>query len=90
MTRTAICRRASFGRMFIVHDDQPIFALWRSEILAGAKVYGYKVANYYPLMVLANGRQNSALFVEDVHPTSAGYAIMWAVLKPLIPLAYIK
>jgi lysophospholipase L1-like esterase len=66
--------------------NQNELAAWRRAIMEGAAAYGYEVADYYPAMILPNGRQNTSLFSEDrVHPASAGYDVMWSVLKPLIP-----
>jgi lysophospholipase L1-like esterase len=75
----------------VVHDDQPLFAFWRRAIVQGAKTYGYKLANYYPELVLPDGQQNFTLFSSDkVHPNSKGYAIMWGVLRPLLPSSDIQ
>jgi lysophospholipase L1-like esterase len=74
---------------YVAGGLEPLFALWRTRILAGAKTYDYQVANYYPAMLL-DGQQNPALFHSDnTHPTSLGYAVMWNVLEPLIPAEYL-
>jgi lysophospholipase L1-like esterase len=79
----------AFWPYIIVHDDMPIFAYWREQILANASVYGYSVANYTPALELPDGELNPALFASDnTHPNSAGYAIMWAILSPLVPGEY--
>jgi acyl-CoA thioesterase-1 len=50
--------------------------------LAGAS--GYRYADYFHAMLLPDGSQDLTLFVDGEHPNGAGYAKMWAVLKPLI------
>lgn len=66
-------------------EQEALHAQWNSEIRAGAEVYGYTVADYYPAMLLENGAQNPALFLPDgVHPVAAGYAVMWDVLEPVL------
>lgn len=60
----------------------PLHAQWNTEIAKGAKTYGYHLANYYSAMSETDGSQKAGLFCSDgIHPTSAGYAVMWEVLN---------
>jgi lysophospholipase L1-like esterase len=67
--------------------DQATHAAWNAAIRAGARVYGYRIADYYSAMLLPDGQQNPALFYSDgTHPINAGYAVMWDVLEPQLRL----
>lgn len=66
-------------------EQQATHAYWNETIRTSAAAYGYTVADYYPAMILRDGRQNPVMFCADgVHPTSAGYAVMWQVLAPMV------
>jgi alpha-L-fucosidase len=69
----------------VTQIQQQLHAQWNEGIRAGARTYGYTVVEYYDAMVNADGTQNAGLFALDrVHPNGAGYAVMWAVLAPLL------
>ena len=69
----------------VTQIQQQLHAQWNEGIRAGAPAYGYAVAEFYDAMVNADGTQNAGLFADDrVHPDGAGYAVMWAVLAPLL------
>jgi lysophospholipase L1-like esterase len=60
---------------------------WNADLRSMAASYGYRVADYYSAMILSNGDENTALFyVDGIHPISAGYAVMWQVLQPVLPV----
>lgn len=62
-----------------------VHAAWNAEVRAGALTYGYAIAEYESALERPDGSQNMALFAADgVHPNSAGYAVMWTVLAPLL------
>ena len=69
----------------VTQIQQQLHAQWNEGIRAGARTYGYTVAEYYDAMINSDGTQNAALFAIDrVHPNGAGYAVMWGVLAPLL------
>jgi lysophospholipase L1-like esterase len=69
----------------VTQTQQQLHAQWNEGIRTGAPAYGYTVAEFYDAMVNADGTQNAGLFAADrVHPDGAGYAVMWAVLAPLL------
>ena len=57
---------------------------FNQQLLALAQASGYLYADYYDSMLAADGSQNTSLFMDPVHPNSAGYAVMWKVLQPLV------
>lgn len=58
---------------------------WNQSLRDLAHSKGYRLADYYPVLVLPNGAQNPALFNDDhLHPDPAGYAVMWPILQPLL------
>lgn len=57
---------------------------WNIQVHWMAGSYGWKVADYNAPMTV-NGAQNAALFLDGLHPDSAGYDVMGAVLAPLLP-----
>jgi lysophospholipase L1-like esterase len=54
------------------------------QLIALAQQEGYLYADYYDEMLAADGTQNTALFMDEVHPNPAGYAVMWKVIAPLL------
>jgi lysophospholipase L1-like esterase len=50
---------------------------FNAAIVMMANASGYHVADYYDALVLPDGSQNSALFVDGTHPDKAGYNAMW-------------
>jgi lysophospholipase L1-like esterase len=75
----------------VLPTDYPNPNLNLSEILAFnqelrtiAKENGYQYADYYDVMINADGSTDNALFKDKIHPNDAGYARMWAVIAPLI------
>jgi acyl-CoA thioesterase-1 len=57
---------------------------FNQQLMTLAAANGYLYADYYDAMINAAGTQNTALFMDYVHPNAAGYAVMWSVLAPLI------
>jgi lysophospholipase L1-like esterase len=49
-----------------------------------AQENGYLYADYYDVMVNADGTTDDSLFVDHIHPNALGYARMWAVIGPLL------
>jgi lysophospholipase L1-like esterase len=50
-----------------------------------ASAQGYALADYWPAMVNGDGSTNENLFLSDrIHPNADGYAVMWAVLRPVL------
>lgn len=45
---------------------------------------GYLYADYFDVMVNADGTQNQSLFLDGLNPNAAGYAKMWTVIAPLL------
>lgn len=63
----------------------PAIQQWNSQLKTLAAAYGYKVADYYAVMVNPDGTENTSLFIADaIHPDSAGYAVMWSVVNVCI------
>lgn len=54
---------------------------FNADLVMMANAGGYTVVDYYDAMLLANGTQNTSLFVDGTHPDKAGYDAMWSVLK---------
>jgi lysophospholipase L1-like esterase len=57
---------------------------FNQQLMALARASGYLYADYYDAMLAPDGTQNTALFTDAVHPNTAGYAVMWSVLAPLL------
>ena len=57
---------------------------FNQEIIDIAKENGDLYADYYDVMINADGTTNTSLYVDQLHPNSAGYKRMWAVVAPLI------
>lgn len=57
---------------------------FNQQLMSLAKESGYLYADYYDAMLSPGGAQNTALFMDAVHPNTAGYAVMWSVLAPLL------
>lgn len=63
-------------------NSLPIIQNWNAQLRTLAAAYGYTLADYYDVMVNADGSPNLNLFlVDEIHPNSAGYAVMWTVLQ---------
>lgn len=78
---------ANFEVLYAPNADeyQRLRASWNEQIFAGQPEHDYRVVDYAPAMVLANGEQNPELFYTDgIHPVSAGYAVMWRVLSGVL------
>lgn len=74
---------------FAINPQPPTFSTseietFNQQLIALAQADGYLYADYYDAMINADGTQNTALFMDYVHPNAAGYAVMWAVLAPLL------
>jgi lysophospholipase L1-like esterase len=50
---------------------------FNAQIVMMANASGYPVADYYDALILPDGTQNSALFLDGTHPNRAGYHAMW-------------
>ena len=57
---------------------------FNQELVQIAQENGYLYADYYDVMVNADGSTNDSLFKDHIHPNDLGYAKMWAVIAPLI------
>lgn len=59
--------------------------MWNRDLRLLGDAYGFEVANFHDAMVLADGSQNPDFFQSDrLHPNDAGYAVMRAVVDPLL------
>ena len=57
---------------------------WNDEVRLESRIYGYQVADYYPVFFV-DGRKDTALFEYDIiHPSLAGFRRMSAVLGPML------
>lgn len=54
---------------------------FNAELVMMANASGYHVADYYDELILPDGLQNTALFLDGLHPDKAGYDAMWPELK---------
>jgi hypothetical protein len=54
------------------------------ELIQIAQENGYLYADYYDVMVNADGTTDNSLFADRLHPNDLGYARMWTVLSPLL------
>lgn len=57
---------------------------FNQELVQIASANGYLYADYYDVMLNANGTTDDSLFKDHIHPNDLGYARMWAVIAPLI------
>ena len=57
---------------------------FNQDLFKIAQKNGYLYADYYDVMVNADGTTDDALFADHIHPNNLGYTRMWAVLSPLI------
>jgi lysophospholipase L1-like esterase len=57
---------------------------FNQELVQIARENGYLYADYYDVMLNANGTTDDSLFKDHIHPNDSGYARMWAVIAPLI------
>lgn len=66
--------------------DRPdsLIRLYNQRLKAAAPVHGYSVVDYYPAMETAEGGFRAELFLDGLHPSAAGYAVMWSVLRPVL------
>jgi lysophospholipase L1-like esterase len=62
----------------------PEIEAFNQDLLQLAQESGYLYADYYDVMLNADGTTDDSLFMDHIHPNSAGYARMWTVLAPLI------
>lgn len=52
---------------------------FNDALRAGASVYGYTLVDYFPAF-LKDGKEDTSLYVDGVHPNEAGYALMVPLL----------
>lgn len=57
---------------------------FNAQLIALCKANGYLYADFFTAMLLPDGTENFALYLDGVHPTQAGYAAMWPVVLALI------
>jgi lysophospholipase L1-like esterase len=57
---------------------------FNQDLIQIAQENGYLYADYYDVMVNADGTTDDSLFADHIHPNDLGYARMWAVLGPLL------
>jgi lysophospholipase L1-like esterase len=62
----------------------PEIEAFNQDLIQLAQENGYLYADYYDVMLNPDGRADDSLFVDHLHPNSAGYARMWAVIAPLV------
>ncbi len=62
----------------------PEIIAFNQELIGIAKGHGYLYADYYDVMVNADNTTDDSLFKDHIHPNSAGYMRMWAVIAPLL------
>jgi lysophospholipase L1-like esterase len=62
----------------------PEIEAFNVQLLQIAKGNGYLYADYYYVMLTADGLTDDTLFADGLHPNAAGYAKMWAVIAPLL------
>ena len=62
-----------------------MIAAFNTQLRALAATHGYKLADYHAALTMSDGvTQNSALFIDGLHPNDQGNAAMWAVADQLI------
>jgi lysophospholipase L1-like esterase len=62
-----------------------MIAAFNTQLRALAATHGYKLADYHAALTMSDGvTQNSALFIDGLHPNDQGNAAIWAVADPLI------
>lgn len=59
-------------------------AAFNESLVNLAHAYSYSLADYHAVLILPDGSQNGALFVDGVHPDDAGYAVMTKIIAPLL------
>ena len=57
---------------------------FNQQLIELAQANGYLYADYFDVMVNADGTQNQSLFRDGLHPNATGYAVMWEVITPLL------
>jgi lysophospholipase L1-like esterase len=57
---------------------------FNDQLIEIARANGYLYADYYAQFLNPDGSINLSLFSDGLHPTDAGYALMWKVLAPLL------
>jgi lysophospholipase L1-like esterase len=57
---------------------------FNDQLIEIARANGYLYAYYYDQFLNPDGSINLSLFNDGLHPTDAGYALMWKVLAPLL------
>jgi lysophospholipase L1-like esterase len=62
----------------------PEIQAFNQDLIKIAQENGYLYADYYDVMVNADGTTDDTLFADHIHPNNLGYARMWAVLSPLL------
>lgn len=65
-------------------QESKVVTNFNSEVILTGLDYGYPIVDYYDALILPDGTQNGALFLDGIHPNKAGYAVMWKVLSPLL------
>jgi lysophospholipase L1-like esterase len=57
---------------------------FNQHLIQIAQENGYLYADYYDVMVNADGTTDDSLLADHIHPNDLGYARMWTVLSPLL------
>jgi lysophospholipase L1-like esterase len=57
---------------------------WNDRMRDLAAAHAYKIVDYHPLFLSADGSQNMALFNDPVHPNKAGHDLMCEAVKKVI------
>ena len=74
------------GSTFLTQAETgPAIGRFNSQLVQLAFAQGYTLVDYWSAMVNADGSPNENLFLSDhIHPNADGYAVMWAVLRPVL------
>ena len=57
---------------------------FNDQLIELAQQNGYLYADYYDEFLNPDGSVNNSLYLDGLHPSAAGYAVMWGVLEPLL------
>lgn len=65
--------------------EKELVIVLNDKIRKGAVEHGYEVVDYHAAFLLSGGTMNLGLYADAyLHPNSAGYDAMWAVLEPAL------
>jgi acyl-CoA thioesterase I len=55
---------------------------WNAEVRQFAQDNAFPLVDYYTPLAAAGAPGSTAILADGIHPTAAGYVIMWAALSP--------